>query len=70
MLSNGLMNQAKRLDRVVLALPKILEKLPNAILLLLGREHPTEPLAGKQTKFCVCKSPINAFESLEAPTQL
>ena len=42
------MNQAKRLDRVINAIPKILEKFPKAILLILGREHPTEPLAGKQ----------------------
>ncbi|CAL8465900.1 g5436 [Coccomyxa elongata] len=47
LLSNGLVNQAKRLDRVLHAFPKVLEKFPETFFIILGREHPTEPLAGK-----------------------
>lgn len=51
-LSNGLVNQAKRLDRAIRAFAKVLAKLPNTYFVILGREHPTEPLAGKPELPC------------------
>lgn len=53
-LSNGLINQAKRLDRIVQAFPQVLAKYPNSFFLILGREHPTEPLAGQQAMLLLC----------------
>ena len=47
-LSNGLVNQAKRLDRMVQAFSYVLKQSPNTFFVILGREHPTEPLAGKE----------------------
>lgn len=46
-LSNGLVNQAKRLDRMVRAFSYVLKNFPNTFFVILGREHPTEPLAGE-----------------------
>ncbi len=48
-LSNGLVNQAKRLDRVVKSFARVVAKHANTYFLILGREHPTEPLKGNPT---------------------
>lgn len=52
-LSNGLINQAKRLDRVMKAFSGVLAKHTNTYFVILGREHPTEPLAGGRTGHCL-----------------
>lgn len=54
-LSNGLINQAKRLDRMVHAFSQILTRHPNTFFLILGREHPSEPLAGKHALVSIWK---------------
>lgn len=41
----------KRLDRIMRALSEVLDQHPNTFFVILGREHPTEPLAGEPQKY-------------------